>query len=481
MSPHFSSNLFAYSLQAAALIAAAGAAAAALRVREPRVLLRYWQAVLLAALLLPALQPWRRAASVGAAVSVVGPEGAAATPAPQAHRLGAVAGRLVLAGVGLRLLAVAAGLWRLRHYRRRARPLQLDWAGSMARQLGVRASLLRSRDLDVPVNFGALRPAILLPARFAELPVDQQRAIVCHELLHIRRRDWLATLAEEAVRAALWFHPAILWLLRRLRLSREQLVDREALAITRCRAAYLEALLEVARQRVRARPLAASAFFTESHLKCRIELLLEEVAMSKTRVMTAVAFSSLVLLLVGVAAARAFPLQAVEDQAPADRERDVPTGVAGGVAGGVEGGIGGGLPGGIEGGLAGGVVGGVDGDEPSGKKKTAAGRKLIHKVDPKFPLEGGKKVKRSGDVVLELTIEKSGEVSDVKVLKGRRSFSGSAVEAVRQWRFEPSVQSPALATVTIRFAPDPPPRAPAPRDVPDDAPPPPPPAPAKRR
>ena len=41
----------------------------------------------------------------------------------------------------------------------------------------------------------------------------------------MQRRDWLWVLAEEILRSALWFHPAILWLTSRIQLAREELVD----------------------------------------------------------------------------------------------------------------------------------------------------------------------------------------------------------------------------------------------------------------
>ena len=75
-----------------------------------------------------------------------------------------------------------------------------------------------------------------------ELDPAMQEAILCHELLHVRARDWLFTVAEELVRAIFWFHPAIWWLLGEISLAREQVVDREvvrthAVARSVCRCA----------------------------------------------------------------------------------------------------------------------------------------------------------------------------------------------------------------------------------------------------
>ena len=59
MNAMWTENLAAYSIQVALLVAVGGGAAAALRLKQPRVLLAYWQALLAAAVLLPLLEPGR--------------------------------------------------------------------------------------------------------------------------------------------------------------------------------------------------------------------------------------------------------------------------------------------------------------------------------------------------------------------------------------------------------------------------------------
>ena len=93
-------------------------------------------------------------------------------------------------------------------------------------------ALLISDEISSPVTFGFRRPVILLPARFPELERPMQDAILCHEMLHVERRDWLFTVGEEMVRAIFWFHPAIWWLLGEIQLAREQAVDRAVIELT---------------------------------------------------------------------------------------------------------------------------------------------------------------------------------------------------------------------------------------------------------
>jgi beta-lactamase regulating signal transducer with metallopeptidase domain len=79
------------------------------------------------------------------------------------------------------------------------------------------------------------------------MPTHVQEAIACHELLHVRRRDWLSEILEAAVVTVLWFHPAIWILVGRIRLAREQVVDEATIRLTDSRERYVESLLAVGR------------------------------------------------------------------------------------------------------------------------------------------------------------------------------------------------------------------------------------------
>ncbi len=81
---------------------------------------------------------------------------------------------------------------------------------------------------------------------------------------------------------------------------------------------------------------------------------------------------------------------------------------------------------------------------------------IIEKVAPKYP-EDAKKNKIQGIVILELTIEADGRVSDIRALQDPDSrLTAAAVEAVRQWRFSPAKGKDGnpvrvLSSVTINF------------------------------
>ncbi|HSN85765.1 MAG TPA: M56 family metallopeptidase, partial [Thermoanaerobaculia bacterium] len=288
--PILVADLTAWALQTALLLAVGLLLPALFRLRAPRVCLAYWQGLLLMVLLLPLLQPQAGMAAFAEEIAVAGPwlgqiagsgTGTAEEWTWQQALLAAIAagalGRLIWLGVGLRAL---------RLYRREAVPLLLEpEVSELARLLSPRARLAVSPRVTGPVTFGWRDPVVLFPTDFLELPVETRRGIVCHELLHVRRRDWLFALFEEGVRALFWFHPAVWMLLSRIALSREQVVDREAVRLTGSRRAYLEALRAVACQTWQT-AVPGLPFFHRGHLLERVAQLCKEVPMSRSRIAT---------------------------------------------------------------------------------------------------------------------------------------------------------------------------------------------------
>jgi periplasmic protein TonB len=79
----------------------------------------------------------------------------------------------------------------------------------------------------------------------------------------------------------------------------------------------------------------------------------------------------------------------------------------------------------------------------------------VHHVNPVYP-EEAKAAGITGVVIMEATIDADGQVTDVRVLRGPEALRRAAVEAVRQWRFEPPAVHPMQLTMTVNFtlAPD---------------------------
>jgi protein TonB len=117
---------------------------------------------------------------------------------------------------------------------------------------------------------------------------------------------------------------------------------------------------------------------------------------------------------------------------------------------GVVGGVTGGVPGGQMGGVLGGIIGGVTGGPPPPPppKPTTPQRirvggqveaaKLIYKPTPEYP-PLAKMARIQGTVRLEAIISKDGTIQDLKVLNGHPLLVKSALDAVKQWRYQPTL------------------------------------------
>ncbi len=366
--PLWFSNLIFWSIQVALLILAAGFLARALRIQQPRVVLASWRLLLAISLLLPFLQPWHRPQAIGTVASTtdfVGvplPSPSSPTAShwhvPNLESIAPFLGVIVLLGIALRFAALVLGLLKLRRFRQASLPIpsSVELASvleAMRALVAASAEFRLSSQVDSPVTFGFLAPVVLLPERFASLDPRFQSAIACHELLHVRRHDWAYHLGEEVLRALFWFHPAIAWLISRVRLAREQVVDLEVVTLTNARKPYLEALLEFTQSRATIAAIPAPPFLAERQLVERVALMLKEVRMSRTRLIASLTVIACCLALVVVLAARTFPLKAARLAVQSAPKIGIAGGVSGGISGDVKSGVSGGVAAGVERGISG--------------------------------------------------------------------------------------------------------------------------------
>ncbi len=110
-------------------------------------------------------------------------------------------------------------------------------------------------------------------------------------------------------------------------------------------------------------------------------------------------------------------------------------------------GVVGGVPGGVPGGSMGGVLGGVLSSTPVAVPKAATPQRvrvsqgvsqglLIHKVQPAYPALA-RQARIQGTVVLQALIGKDGTIQNLHVVSGHPMLTGSALDAVKQWRYKP--------------------------------------------
>ena len=292
-------NVAVHWVQAGAVAGVAWLGASVLRLRGCGFLLKYWQGVLLLLLFAPWIQPWQPVAAAPARglpplagmgrglAGAVDVSVAGSVIALRAERWSLEPLTWVLAvlatGVIVRLAWLGLGLVRLGRLARSARRIAPPGpAREFLTQFGVTAAFVQPPDVHMPYSFGLFRPTVVLPAAFDRLEPKFQRGIVCHELLHLRRRDFLGSLVEEVLAALLWFHPWVWLIRRRIRVHREQVVDAAVVHWTGDRRAYVRCLVALAGH-PRTLGLAAP-MLRSSELRVRTDALFEkEGTMSKRR------------------------------------------------------------------------------------------------------------------------------------------------------------------------------------------------------
>jgi len=77
-------------------------------------------------------------------------------------------------------------------------------------------------------------------------------------------------------------------------------------------------------------------------------------------------------------------------------------------------------------------------------------RAVKSRVAPLYP-EIAKRMRISGEVQLQATVDAQGKVKDVKPVSGNHMLEAAAADAVRQWKFVPG-DGDSVVTVTINFA-----------------------------
>jgi beta-lactamase regulating signal transducer with metallopeptidase domain len=162
-----------------------------------------------------------------------------------------VAVAIWMAGVvllSIRLVAACIGVERLKRATR-----EVDEVVSLRlRALGQRLGVVRtvhvfaSEAVRVPTVVGWLRPVILLPVSvITALPATHLDAVLAHELAHVRRHDYLVNAVQTIVETLLFYHPAVWWCSRQIRIEREHCCDDLVVEACGDRVGYARALAQL--------------------------------------------------------------------------------------------------------------------------------------------------------------------------------------------------------------------------------------------
>ncbi len=209
-------------------------------------------------------------------------DGAVTVPAAseRATRLPALA-VVVLATAACGVARLALGLWAVNRVRRAARPLDdpalCALTKSLANGLGCWRSvgLRECPALAGPAVVGWWRPVVLLPVEWRTWDDAERRAVLAHELAHVRRGDFAARVIAGLGVALHFYHPLLHLLASRLRLQQELAADALAASFAGGRASYLRALARLALRLDGAEPAwPAHAFLSSPRtLMRRVEML----------------------------------------------------------------------------------------------------------------------------------------------------------------------------------------------------------------
>lgn len=261
------------------------------------------------------------------------------TPAPRTS----VLPLLLFAVWGLGALAILLS-WTMRWLRVRRMVLAAETL-----EMEAPIPVLSTSEAMEPGVFGIFRPVLLLPRGIAaHLSPEQWRAILAHELCHVRRRDNLAAALHMLVEALFWFHPLVWWIGSRLIEERERACDEEVLRHGNEPLAYAEGILTVCKFCLES-PLPCASGVSGADLRKRVEQIMADRVgvrlspMGKMVLATLAAVAVLLPLTVGVmrplraqgqiplSTAKAFDVVSVKPSAPDQRGISIRLAPGGGI------------------------------------------------------------------------------------------------------------------------------------------------------
>jgi len=182
---------------------------------------------------------------------------------------------LWMAGVVIYAIKLGGGLFYTANLRRLPANISNPKLEDLVNVLTARLSIKRkikiceSSFVNIPMTIGWIYPLILIPpSSLLGLTPFQLQMIISHELIHIKRCDFLINFLQSVAETLLFYHPAARWTSRKIREEREYVCDDLTLILCKDSIGYARALTKVARFQSQAEQLAVAA--TGGELKYRI-------------------------------------------------------------------------------------------------------------------------------------------------------------------------------------------------------------------
>ncbi|WP_316832674.1 M56 family metallopeptidase [Pedobacter aquatilis] len=193
----------------------------------------------------------------------------------------------------------------------------------LSQRLGIsqKVSILQSGIAQVPMVVGHFKPVILIPLGLLNgLSAQEVEAIICHELAHIKRRDYLVNLLQSFIEIIFFFNPAVLWLSKLIRNERENCCDDLAVEQLDDKRSYVKALITCQEFQLNAPSLAMAVNGKKNHLFNRISRMLFDTKTTLNKMEKTILTFALVTVVIGSAAfknvassAQSIPHQELQD------------------------------------------------------------------------------------------------------------------------------------------------------------------------
>jgi beta-lactamase regulating signal transducer with metallopeptidase domain len=219
-------------------------------------------------------------------------------------------------GCAFFMMRLSAGYLYLQNIKRTSVPVLNEWKGRieiLSRKLRLTTTVVLAESARVytPLVIGFVKPFIVLPAGLISgLNAEQVEAILMHELMHIRRNDFLLNLFQSLLEALLFFNPFVWMISSILRTEREHCCDDAVIINGANTKAYVKALAALEESRSTS-TLALSFAGNKNQLLERIKRIMEKSVKNYSLKEKAV---PVVFLFVGLVCASWFSIQKGTDQ-----------------------------------------------------------------------------------------------------------------------------------------------------------------------
>lgn len=135
-------------------------------------------------------------------------------------------------GIFIFSIRLIGGVWTVHLYRtRQVYAVEAYWQtkfDGLCQNLKInkKVQFLQSKIVEMPVAIGWLKPVVLVSASaFLQISPKELETILVHELVHIKRHDYLVNFLQSLVEILFFYHPCVWWISAKIRAEREFAVD----------------------------------------------------------------------------------------------------------------------------------------------------------------------------------------------------------------------------------------------------------------